>query len=254
MGRARNIKPSFFENESLAEFEPWVRLLFIGLWTVADREGRFEVRPKRLRATLFPYDDFAADIADAIARLAAAGFLTLYRSEPGGPLYAEIANWAKHQRPHHKEAESVIPPSMGQASVMDEASMTTKASASRADSLIPDTGYRIPDTGYPVARKRAPIVVPDWLSGEVWGRWEQFRKRKSGKGWTEDAARLSLRTLEKLRDAGHDPETVINQSIERGWTGLFEIGGKGYAGPGTGKSVADRVADAVRASVERSNR
>lgn len=39
MARARNIKPSFFKNEDLADLNPFDRLLFIGLWCLADREG-----------------------------------------------------------------------------------------------------------------------------------------------------------------------------------------------------------------------
>ena len=39
MSRSRNIKPGFFKNEHLAECQPLARLLFIGLWTLADREG-----------------------------------------------------------------------------------------------------------------------------------------------------------------------------------------------------------------------
>ena len=49
MARARNIKPSFFMNENLAECDPLARILFVGLWTLADRDGRLEDRPKPLR-------------------------------------------------------------------------------------------------------------------------------------------------------------------------------------------------------------
>lgn len=61
MARARNIKPGFFANEDLAECEPLARLLFAGLWCLADREGRLEDRPKRIRAELLPYDMCDAD-------------------------------------------------------------------------------------------------------------------------------------------------------------------------------------------------
>lgn len=61
MARARNIKPGFFANEDLAECDPLARLLFAGLWCLADREGRLEDRPKRIRAELLPYDSCDAD-------------------------------------------------------------------------------------------------------------------------------------------------------------------------------------------------
>ena len=44
--RARNIKPGFFKNDALAELDFAGRLLFIGLWGIADRAGRLEDRPK----------------------------------------------------------------------------------------------------------------------------------------------------------------------------------------------------------------
>ena len=39
MARARILKPGFFANELLADINPYGRLLFAGLWTLADREG-----------------------------------------------------------------------------------------------------------------------------------------------------------------------------------------------------------------------
>lgn len=57
MARSRNIKPAFFFNEQLAEVAPLGRLLFIGLWTIADREGRLEDRPRKIKAEVLAYDD-----------------------------------------------------------------------------------------------------------------------------------------------------------------------------------------------------
>lgn len=68
----------------------------------------------------------------------------------------------------------------------------------------------------------AKLTLPDWLTAESWGMWDRFRKQKGGKAWTDDAKRLSLSTLTKLHAAGNDPKAVIEQSIERGYTGLFD--------------------------------
>jgi hypothetical protein len=54
MSRSRNIKPGFFKNEDLAGLPFWQRLLYIGLWTECDREGRCEDRPVKLKMALFP--------------------------------------------------------------------------------------------------------------------------------------------------------------------------------------------------------
>jgi hypothetical protein len=61
MARARNIKPGFFLNDELAECEPLARLLFAGLWCIADREGRLEDKPKRIKVEILPYDDCDID-------------------------------------------------------------------------------------------------------------------------------------------------------------------------------------------------
>jgi hypothetical protein len=105
MARLRTVKPGFFTNDVLAEVDPLGRLLFIGLWTVADREGKLEDRPKRLKAELLPYDD--CDVDALLNALATHGFIIRY--EVGGNGYIMVQNFLKHQYPNAKEAASVIP-------------------------------------------------------------------------------------------------------------------------------------------------
>lgn len=109
MARARNIKPGFFTNDGLVELPFEVRLLFIGLWTLADREGRLEDRPKRIRMEIFPGDD--VDVDEALWLLQHAGFIVRY--EVDGARYLEVVNFSKHQNPHPREAASTIPPRQG---------------------------------------------------------------------------------------------------------------------------------------------
>lgn len=105
MPRARNIKPGFFANEDLAELEPMGRLLFIGLWTLADREGRLEDRPKRIKGELFPYDN--CDVDSLLNDLEQWGFIKRYQSQ--GVKCIQVINFSKHQNPHPREAKSVLP-------------------------------------------------------------------------------------------------------------------------------------------------
>src|SRR5258706_16385373 len=105
MARARNIKAAFFKNEQLAELAFETRLLFIGLWTLADRDGRLEDRPKRIRMEVFPADD--VDVELELSKLDKSGFITRYMV--GESRFIEVCNFTKHQTPHHKEAPSTIP-------------------------------------------------------------------------------------------------------------------------------------------------
>lgn len=106
MARIRTIKPEFFANEQVGAVPFQWRLLFIGLWLHADREGRLQERPQRLKAMLFPYDDL--NIEDGLGCLANARLIDRY--EGNGLRLISIPTWAKHQQPHVRELASVLPP------------------------------------------------------------------------------------------------------------------------------------------------
>lgn len=135
MSRARNLKPAFFKNEDLAELPFEYRLLFQGLWCLADREGRLENRPKRIKAELFPYDD--VDVDCGLDSLEASGFIQRYPA--GESTYIQVVAFSRHQNPHCKEVASTIP-------------APCQHSASTADSLNPQ-----PDSLNPMAGDARPV-------------------------------------------------------------------------------------------------
>ncbi|MDY7559933.1 hypothetical protein QN366_04975 [Pseudomonas sp. CCC3.2] len=153
MARSRNIKPGFFSNEHLAEVDFATRLLFIGLWTEADREGRLEDRPRRLKMALFPADNL--DIDSMLFSLHDLGFIDRYSVD--GANYIQIVNWAKHQNPHLKETKSTIPerseiepcPVKEGASTMQapDENSSIPADSLSLDSLSSDSGFLIPSSG-----------------------------------------------------------------------------------------------------------
>jgi hypothetical protein len=106
VARTRSIKPSFFKNEYLAECEPMARLLFVGLWTLADSQGRMEFRPLRIKAELFPYEN--CDILGLLKQLADKGFVRAYES--GDVKVLEIPTFGDHQRCHPDERDEGLPP------------------------------------------------------------------------------------------------------------------------------------------------
>lgn len=109
MARTRNIKPGFFRNDKLCELQPLTRLLFAGLWTIADREGRLEDNPRRIRAEIFPYEDKVGvpKLDSMLQELCEPGFILRYESD--GSRFINIPNFKKHQNPHVKEPASIIP-------------------------------------------------------------------------------------------------------------------------------------------------
>ncbi|MFY2587186.1 hypothetical protein [Achromobacter xylosoxidans] len=138
MARARNIKPGFFTNEDLVELDFGTRILFAGLWTLADREGRLEDRPKKIKIGVFPADN--VDIEVMLQELHRCNFINRY--VVNGERYIQIVNWHKHQSPHHTEKASVIPSNDGPVTVKepkDTGESRNEDGGNPPDSLIPDS-------------------------------------------------------------------------------------------------------------------
>jgi 5-methylcytosine-specific restriction endonuclease McrA len=106
--RIRTVKPEFFKHEALFEAElaarlP-LRLAFIGLWGVADREGRFKWRPRQIKTDILPYDD--VDFSAVMDALEASGFIQRY-GDAGE--YGCIPTFSEHQCVNTREAQSTLP-------------------------------------------------------------------------------------------------------------------------------------------------
>jgi hypothetical protein len=106
MARIRQIKPEAFDDPDLNALPPLARWFFVGLWTQADKAGRLEDDPRRLKVRLLPFDEADADVL--LNQLADANMLQRYESD--GKRYIQIRSFPKHQNPHPREAESTIPP------------------------------------------------------------------------------------------------------------------------------------------------
>lgn len=114
MGRIRHIKPEFFENEHLASLSFEARLAFIGLWTLADKEGRLRDRPGVIKARLFPFNEVPMDdILATLAKPQGNGDAFIHRYQVNGERYICIHKFLKHQRLstwERDKTESEIPP------------------------------------------------------------------------------------------------------------------------------------------------
>lgn len=111
MPRIRYLKPDFFTDEDLAELPFKTRIAFAGLWCYADKAGRFEDRPRYLKAMIFPYDtiDMEKELELLASPKKSSGCPFIYRYSVDGKKYIQILTWDEHQRPHHTEKDSEIP-------------------------------------------------------------------------------------------------------------------------------------------------
>lgn len=142
MARARNIKPGFFKNEILGVADPLYSLLFEGLWVLADRSGRLEDRPLRIKGEVFPYRD-GLNVDAMLNWLESNGFIRRYTAQ--GKKCILVLEFVKHQNPHKNESESELPAPEDDGAKPEEIGSTsefigsTPADSLSSDSLIPDS-------------------------------------------------------------------------------------------------------------------
>ena len=261
MARARNIKPGFFKNELLAELPIGTRLIFIGLWCLADREGRLEDRPKKIKLEIMPFDSF--DVDHALQELEQHGFIERYTV--GNQKIIHVVNFHKHQSPHGTEKDSPLPDKNGELTVhkrgkngyimgdelLSNSALTVKPPLDNAlnpdilnpDSLIPDS--LISNNTEPRKRVTKSTRLPaDWTLPDDWATWaiqnkpgidvqetaatfaDYWHSEAKGKAdwfatWRNWVRRQKVNTQSKPT-----PVSFAQQERERGWKRWEEMTGR----------------------------
>lgn len=219
MARSRNIKPAFFTDDKLGDLEPIVRLVFIGMWTIADFRGCIEYRPKMMKVQLIPYDNH--DITNIVNILEQARLIRMYSG--GEKNYIKIVNFERHQNPHknEREAGSSIPDydesTIENNELSKDGTKPDKIGTARADSLL-----LIPDSFNPLTDSSGKSASCDF--DEFW----KFYPNKTGKqaalkSWKKEKPDIDsvLKTLswqvdteQWKKDGGKfipNPSTYLNQ-------------------------------------------
>jgi len=98
MARKRMIDPSFWTDEKLGLLTPMHRLLFMGLISNADDEGRLQGHPALVKSLIFPYDiDIThQQVEEWLFDLHKEGLILIY--EVGKQRYIWIPNFLKYQQ------------------------------------------------------------------------------------------------------------------------------------------------------------
>jgi hypothetical protein len=276
MSRSRNIKPGFFTNEVLAELSALTRLLFAGLWTICDRDGRVEDRPKKIRAELLPYDECDAD--EMLQALEDRGFIARY--EACGIHVIQVLAWKKHQNPHVKETASILPPqgivAPSQEPAPDKNSTSTVQAPDKeqplparaalvTDSLllIPDSSPLIPDSSPLIPRPKPKTVsqappapafqrklAPNGASARsppkpamtagVWVAYEAAYRARYGVDPVRNAT-VNGQLAQLLRRLGHDEAPAV---------AAWYLASKNAFYVASGHSVANLLRDAEKLRTE----
>ena len=209
--RARNIKPSFFKNPDLGECSPQARLGFIGLWCMADREGRVLDRAKLVKAELFPYDDM--DTEAILCELADCGLIKRYEAK--GQKVIWIVNFAKHQSPHFKEKSSELPAFFESPVQAQEKPQAGTNLGQCQPPLNPESGLLNPECG--ILNPESGLLNPDTpaVAGESESKYQFVIDC-----WNASAAPAKIRKLtpdrqSKLALRLKDPQWPWREAISK---------------------------------------
>lgn len=259
MSRIRSIKPKFFKHEELFDAERAtglpLRLAFAGLWTVADREGRFKWKPREIKTDVLPYDD--VDFSAVMDALAKYNFILKYRC--GGDVLGYIPKFAEHQHVNPREAPSIIA-SPADADLDADASRTRKPRVKHAtptrlrEELTAGTSGSLDHReqegeGKEKTRARAlvtPEPLPDWIPLKAWEAFVEMRLSIRAP-LSNNAIALLIGKLGKLRIAGHEPGAVLEQSVMNSWKGLFEVKHEQRRAQQQGRGIRDAAEHALAA-------
>ena len=239
MARMRIVKPDFFRHEALFEAEVAsglpLRVAFAGLWTVADREGRFRWRPRQIKLDVLPFDTL--DFAVVLDALAAHGFIGKYAVE--GQALGFIPSWNRHQVVNNREVASTLPrptddaystraarvddvtgtPLVQESVEQEQEQDQEQEQEQEQEQQAPSASSAAPTLKS--SPRKLPPTIPSWLPADLWADFVEMR-RFLRKPMTHKAITLMFSKLEKLRAAGHDPRGVLEQAIANSWTDVYE--------------------------------
>jgi len=135
MARIRSIKPEIWQSEGFNRLGLHARLLFIGLITQSDDDGRIRASSRGLASLLLPFDDYSEALMErSLSQLAEEGMFLRYVHE--GATYGVIPKFRLHQKIDHPTPSKLpVPPDI----------LVRPRESSRI--LAPDLGSRIEDLG-----------------------------------------------------------------------------------------------------------
>lgn len=248
MARIRTIKPEICTSAQFVECSTNARLLFVLMWMFCDDSGVHAANPKTLRMECFPGDDDinSDEVLHMVDELKVHGLVGEYVN--GGSRYWYVTGWkhqridkpqpAKHPGPFDDGSEMITGagqehsknvPGMHTRSVPGTFPPEGKGKERKGEEgkgsfslRSKDARSRAVSAGENEKPKTPKPTLPDWLPFDRWKAYCEFRMRRKAP-LTARAAELAIAELDKLRGEGHDPGKVLDQSVYRGWAGLFPL-------------------------------
>lgn len=98
MARKRMVDPNIWQSEDFGKLSNLAKIVFIGLFSLADDEGRGRANPMYLKSNLFPYNEDmrSADIEKALLEISSNMSVIFYSCD--GSSYYSLLSWYTFQK------------------------------------------------------------------------------------------------------------------------------------------------------------
>lgn len=234
MARIRTVKPEVWMSPQVMNLSAHARLLFIGLITQADDEGRGSADPRRLKAAIFGGDDCSStDVRRWLDEVSAQRLVVLYQTENDGLLF-QLPSWKAHQsidRP--KPSHYPPPPAPKPLSTNDRRTIVEPPPKDREGSEGKGTEGRegIGTDARARTREAVPIRVDDLCAPDVSREAiDEWRKHRDAIG--KPLRPHELITFGKVLRAAGTPSqqlATVRNCVANGWSNLRHADTQGTA-------------------------
>ena len=212
---SRLIKDSIHVSEKVNAMTDFQFRLWINLITYVDDYGRGDARAAVIKGACFPLRERISnkDIDAALAGLAGIGCVGLY--EVDGKPYLYFPNWEKHQTIRNKRSKYPEP----QGNEIDLQANASKCKQMSANvPVIQSESESISESKLKAQEcaDRTPleIALDDFAAA----------RKAMKKPLTDKARELTISKLEELAPGDEAMQVaILNQSIQRGWQGVFAL-------------------------------
>lgn len=228
----RILKESICTSDTVDQMTWFEECFFTRLLTACDDFGRMDARPAILKSRLFPLKERLSlrDIQSALDKMADIGCVITYECD--GKPYLYLPSWEVHQQIRARKSKYPAP---------DEACNQLISDDIRCNQLISDDINCCPNPiqSNPIqseSESKSESKKARASAGSVFRAYagedtellqalldfEEMR-RKSRKPLTDKARRLILADLEKLSRDKTVQKEILDQSVKRGWMGVFPL-------------------------------
>lgn len=248
MARIRSIKPEIHTDSKTGKLSPLGFKLFLGLLNQADDFGVIRLDLDEFKVRIMPY--YNDEIEEVVGKPLYGELIPkklVSQFTVDGKSYLFVEHFYDHQYVQHPSkpllpgwGQGMTPDSYAASRGIKSVEVTVSVAdvpvsqESHESSLIlmsPHAGKeRKGKEGTGKEKQKSTgsaFAPPDWVPMAEWSDFEEMRQ-KIRKPMTPKAKSLIVGELFKLRNRGHPPEQVLQQSIRNCWQDVFPLreGGK----------------------------